>query len=314
MRVFVAGATGLIGSRVVRLLLDAGHEVSAIARREEAAEELRRLGAGVAVADVFDVELLRGAMAVAQPEVVMHQLTSLPDRLDAKDAAERFAQNDRVRVEGTRALVDAAKLMGVRRVIAQSIAFAYAPVGDWLKDEDAPLHLDAPAPWGASVGAVAELERQVTSSEPLEGVVLRYGSFYGPGTWHDPDGGTLAEAARAGLLPLIGDGAAMQSFTHVEDAARAAIAALEAPPGTYNVVDDEPIRARDWLPLFAHSLGGPQPPRMSVREGMMRAGWTAVHRATEQRGALNAKARAQLGGWQPAHPSWAAQLRGAGGE
>lgn len=143
MRVFVAGATGLIGMRVVELLLDGGHEVAAIARREEAADDLRRIGAGVSVSDVFDVELLRGAMAMARPEVVIHQLTSLPDRLDAGDAAERFAQNDRVRVEGTRALVDAAALMGVRRVIAQSIAFAYAPVGGWLKDEDAPLHLDA---------------------------------------------------------------------------------------------------------------------------------------------------------------------------
>jgi nucleoside-diphosphate-sugar epimerase len=309
MRVFVAGATGLIGMRAVRLLLDAGHEVSAIARREEAAEELRALGAGVSVADLFDVELLRGAMALASPEVVMHQLTSLPDRLDARDAAERFAANDRIRVEGTRALLDAAAAVGARRVIAQSIAFAYAPVGGWLKDEDAPLHLDAPPPWGASVGAVAELERQVTGAEGIEGVVLRYGSLYGPGTWHDPDGGTLAEAARAGMLPLVGDGAAMQSFTHVDDAAAAAVAALDAPPGVYNAVDDEPVRAREWLPLFARSLGGPEPPRLSVREGMVRAGWTAVHRMTEQRGALNARARDRFG-WRPAHPSWAAELRG----
>jgi nucleoside-diphosphate-sugar epimerase len=307
MRVFVAGATGLIGSRAVRLLLEGDHEVSAIARTDDGAERLRALGAGVSVGDVFDAEILRGAMALAKPEVVMHQLTALPDRLDASDAAERFAENDRVRVEGTRALVDAAAALGAGRVVAQSIAFAYAPVGDWVKDESAPLFLDAPSPWGSSVGAVAELERQVLEASGMDGVVLRYGSLYGPGTWHDPESGTIAAAVRAGTMPLIGDGAAMQSFTHVDDAARAALAALDAPPGTYNVVDDEPVRARDWLPLYARSLGGPEPARISVEEGLERAGWTAVHRMTEQRGASNARARKQLG-WEPEHPSWVGAL------
>jgi nucleoside-diphosphate-sugar epimerase len=260
---------------------------------------------GVSVADVFDVELLRGAMSLAQPEVVMHQLTALPDRLDARDAAARFAENDRIRVVGTHALLDAAASVGARRVIAQSIAFAYAPVGGWIKDEDAPLYLDAPPPWGASVGAVAELERQVTQAD---GVVLRYGALYGPGTWYDA-GGAYAEAAREGLMPLVGDGAAMLSFTHVDDAAAAAVSALEAPPGIYNAVDDEPVRARDWLPLYARSLGGPTPPRLSVPEGMRRAGWTTVHRMTEQRGASNERARTVVG-WRPGHPSWAAELRG----
>ena len=312
MRVFVAGATGLIGSRCVRLLLDAAHEVSAIARSEESAERLRSLGVGVTVADLFDAELLRGAMAAAQPEVVMHQLTSLPDRLGARGAARRFAENDRMRVEGTRALLAAAAPAGAKRVIAQSIAFAYAPVGGWVKDEDAPLFTDAPAPWGASVGAVAELERQVSEADGIEGVVLRYGTLYGPGTWYDAEtGGTLAEAVREGRLPLIGDGAAMLSFTHVDDAAAAAIAAVDAPPGVYNAVDDEPVRARDWLPPFAASLGGREPPRLSVAEGMARSGWTAVHRMTAQRGASNARARERMG-WRPAHPSWAAELREGG--
>jgi nucleoside-diphosphate-sugar epimerase len=303
MRVFVAGATGLIGTRVVQLLLDGGHEVSAIARSESGAEGLRELGAGVSVADVFDAELLRGALALAEPEVVMHQLTALPDRLDARDAAERFAENDRMRVEGTRALVDAAAAVGANRIVAQSIAFAYAPAGDWVKDESAPLFLDAPSPWGSSVGAVAELERQVLEARGMDGAVLRYGSLYGPGTWYDLVRGTIAEAVREGAMPLIGEGAAMHSFTHLDDAASAAVAALDAPPGTYNVVDDEPVRARDWLPLYAHALGGPEPPRLSVEDGLERAGWTAVHRMTEQRGASNARARERLG-WEPAHPSW----------
>jgi nucleoside-diphosphate-sugar epimerase len=308
MRVFVAGATGVIGMRAVRLLLDGGHEVSALARSEAKAERLRELGASVVAADVFDAELLRGAMAAAEPEVVVHQLTSLPDSLDGRDAAAHFAENDRVRVDGTRALVDAAAAVGAARVVAQSIAFAYAPVDDWVKDESAPLFLDAPTPWGSSVGAVAELERQVLESRGMDGVVLRYGTLYGPGTWYDARGGTIAEAVRAGRLPLIGDGAGMQSFTHADDAAAAAVAALNAPPGTYNVVDDDPVRARDWLPLYARSLGGPEPPRLSVDDGLERAGWTAVHRMTQQRGASNARARECLGDWRPAHASWRATL------
>src|SRR5207253_2236476 len=149
-------------------------------------------------------------------------LTVLPERLDARSAARQFAENDRMRVEGTRALVEAAAAVGARRIVAQSIAFAYAPSGGWVKDESAPLFLDAPSPWGASVGAVAELERQVTEARGIDGVVLRYGMLYGPGTWHDPDGGTIAAAVRSGRMPLIGDGDGMQSFTHVDDAAAAA--------------------------------------------------------------------------------------------
>src|SRR3954462_8557390 len=153
MRVFVAGATGVIGSRVMRLLLQAGHDVGAIARREEKAEPLRELGADVMVGDVYDEELLRGAMATVQPDVVVHQVTALPDRLTARGAAAQFAENDRMRVDGTRAIVEAAAAAGASRVVAQSIAFAYAPGGGWGKDESAPLSLDAPSPWGSSVGA-----------------------------------------------------------------------------------------------------------------------------------------------------------------
>jgi nucleoside-diphosphate-sugar epimerase len=308
MRVFVAGATGLIGSRVVRLLLDARHDVSAIARSEEKAAPLRDLGVNVAVLDVFDDEILRGAMAVAEPEVVMHQLTALPDRLGAREAAAGFAANDRVRVDGTRVLVEAATAVGAHRIIAQSIAFAYAPRGGWVKDESAPLFLDAPSPWGSSVGAVESLERQVLEARGMDGVVLRYGAVYGPGTWLDGDGGTTAEAVRAGRLHLIGDGDGMQSFTHVDDAAAAAVAALEAPPGAYNVVDDDPVRARDWLPAYARWLGGPEPPRLAADEALESVGWIAVHRMTEQRGASNARARECLDGWAPEHPSWMGEL------
>jgi nucleoside-diphosphate-sugar epimerase len=312
VRVFVAGATGLIGRRAVRLMLDAGHEVSAIARSEESAEELREEGVGVSVADVFDAELLRGTMAMVEPEVVMHQLTVLPDDLAARDAAEMFARNDRMRIEGTRALVDAAAAAGVKRVVAQSIAFAYEPSGGGVKDESAPLFLDAPSPWGRSVGAAAELERQVLEARGMDGLVLRYGALYGPGTWYDPDGGTFGRAVRAGKVQQIGDGEARLSFVHVDDAASAAVAALDATPGTYNVVDDEPLRAGDWLRLYAASLGGPEPERISPQEGLERAGWLAVHRMTEQRGASNASAHECLD-WAPSHASWRAELAESSG-
>lgn len=301
MKVFVAGATGLIGSRVVRMLIDAGHEVSAHARTEESAEPLRKLGAGVALADVYDAEMLRAAVGMGQPEVVIHQLTALSRRSDPERMAEQLAPNDRIRIEGTRNLVEAARAVGARRVIAQSLAFAYAPVGGMVKDEDAPLFLDAPAPWGATVAAVAQLERQV--SEAGDGVILRYGQLCGPGTGFDPDEGQFAERVRTGRLPLVGDGAGVWSFTHVDDAAAAAVAALDAPAGTYNVVDDSPLAAREWLPEFARALGAPEPETISREEGLKRLGWTWVHRLTEQRGASNARARAELG-WAPAHSCW----------
>src|SRR3954471_16535360 len=312
MRVFVAGATGLIGRRAVRLMLDAGHELSAVARSDESAEAPREDGGGVSVADVFDAELLRGTMAMAEPEVVMHQLTVLPDDLAARDAAEMFARNDRMRIEGTRALVDAAAAAGAKRVVAQSIAFAYEPSGDWVKDESAPLFLDAPSPWGRSVGAAAELERQGLEARGMDGLVLRYGTLYGPGTWYDPDGGTFARAVRAGKVQQIGDGEARLSFVHVDDAAAAAAAALDDTPGTYNVVDDEPVRAGEWLRLYAASLGGPEPERISAQEGLERAGWLAVHRMTEQRGASNARAHECLG-WSPSRASWRGGVAGSRG-
>jgi nucleoside-diphosphate-sugar epimerase len=292
--VFVAGATGLIGSAVVRLLREAGHETCALVRSEQVAERLRGDGVGVTVCDLFDAELLRGALAVAEPDVVMHQLTALPDRIDPRRAAAQFAANDRMRIEGTRVLIEAAAATGASRVVAQSVAFAYAPDGDWVKDEDAPLYLDSPSPWGSTVGAVAELERQVLEARGMDGVVLRYGHLYGPGTWYG-EGGQIADDVGRGQVALIGEGEGMYSFTHVDDAAAAAIGALDAPPGIYNVVDDEPVRARDWLPLYAGSLGAPEPPRLSVPEALERAGWTAVHRMTEQRGASNARGRSELG-------------------
>jgi nucleoside-diphosphate-sugar epimerase len=309
MNVFVAGATGLVGRRVIELLLDRDDvdEVCGISRHEEAAKPLQDAGAGIAIADAFDGEMLRGVFATAQPDVVINQLTALPDRVDRTHAVEQFAANDRIRIEGTRNLVIAARAVGAKRLIAQSIAFAYAPEGERVVDEDAPLHLEAPPPWGAAVAAIAALERDTLEAQGMDGVVLRYGTLYGSGTWYDADGGQVADAVRAGKMPLVGDGEGMSSFLHVDDAASAAVAAIDGPPGTYNVVDDEPAPAREWLPAYAEALGGPEPERISVDEAVERAGWLSAHRMTEQRGASNTRAHERLG-WRPEHPTWRGEL------
>lgn len=305
MRVFVAGATGLIGRRVIELLLERGdeHVVTGLARDEDSAKPLQDAGAGIAIADAFDGEMMRGVFATAQPDVIVNQLTELPSRIDPERATEQFAANDRLRIEGTRNLIAASATWGSNRIVAQSLAFAYRAEGDWLKDEDAPLALDAPPPWGATVSALADMERQVMEARGMDGVVLRYGTLYGPGTWYDRDGGQISDAVRAGQVPLIGDGHGRGSFTHVDDAAEAAIAALDGPPGIYNIVDDDPVEMHEWLPLYARSLGAPEPEHISVEEGLERRDWTQVHRMTEQRAASNARAKEKLG-WEPKHPSW----------
>jgi nucleoside-diphosphate-sugar epimerase len=309
MRVFVAGATGLIGRRVIELLLERGdeHVVTGLARHEDRAKPLQDAGAGIAVADAFDGEMMRGVFATAQPDVIVNELTELPSRIDPKRATQQFADNDRIRLEGTRNLIVAAQTWGSNRMVAQSLAFAYAAEGDWIKDERAPLALGAPPPWGATVAAIADMERQVMEARGMDGVVLRYGTLYGPGTWYDPDGGQVAEAVREGNVPLVGDGQGRASFTHVDDAAAAAIAAIDGPPGIYNIVDDDPVEMGEWLPLYAKAVGGPEPQRLSVDDALERLSWVEVHRMTEQRGASNAKAKAELG-WEPLHPSWRKEL------
>jgi nucleoside-diphosphate-sugar epimerase len=314
MRIFVAGATGLIGRRVVELLLDGddGAVVTGISRHEDRAKELEEAGAGVAVADAFDGEMMRGVFGAAQPDVIINQLTELPNRIDPARATEQFADNDRIRVEGTRNLIVAGATYGSHRIVAQSIAFAYAPEGDMIKDEDAPLYLDAPPPWGSTVAATADMERQVLEARGMDGVVLRYGLLYGPGTWYDPEGGQIADAVRAGQMPLIGEGRGVASFVHEEDAARAAVAAIDAPPGVYNIVDDDPVEMREWLPAYAKAVGGPEPERISVDEGLARASWIEVHRMTAQRAASNARAKECLD-WEPRHPSWRQGIGAAAG-
>jgi nucleoside-diphosphate-sugar epimerase len=303
MRVFVAGATGAIGRPLVAALLAAGHEVVGMTRSPEKAEGLRDAGAEAAVVDAFDADGVRGALDSARPEVVVNQLTDLPAAYTT-DMGELTAATNRLRREGNRVLLDAAREAGARRYVAQSIAFAYAAEGDWVKDEDAPLggHPEV-------VGGVRDLEGAVLEAPGLEGIVLRYGQLYGPGTWYAPDG-SLAELVRRRRFPIVGSGEGRFSFVHVDDAAAATVAAVErGRPGVYNVVDDEPAPLREWLPVYAAALGAKPPRRVPRFVARLVAGRAAVEAATTLRGASSARARAELG-WTPRHPTWREGFRG----
>jgi nucleoside-diphosphate-sugar epimerase len=307
MRVFLAGATGVIGSPLVPELLKAGHEVTAMTRSVLRAAQLKAVGADPVVCDVFDAEGVRTAMAAASPEAMIHQLTALPARLDWSNP-NVFDENNRVRTEGTRILVDAALATGARRVVAQSVAFAYEPTGDRVKKEDAALFTDAPPPIGGVVAAIVELERQVTGTPGIEGVVLRYGMLYGPGTSYDRLGATAADIIAA-RVPRVAGATGLYSWLHVEDAASATVAALErGAPGIYNVVDDEPAPQPEWLPVLAQALRADSPAAAET----LPPPYTLE---MSLRGASNAKAKRELG-WRPRYASWregfTASLAGAG--
>jgi 2-alkyl-3-oxoalkanoate reductase len=302
VRVFVAGASGAIGRPLMPKLRAAGHEATGMTRSEERAERIREAGAKAIVADVFDEDRVRSVMAEASPDVVVHQLTSLPDRLDFRDRSIYDATN-RVRGEGTRILIESARAAGARRMVAQSIAFAYAPQGDRVKEEDAPLLEDAPGGFGEGARVLREMERAVVGAEGLEGLVLRYGFFYGPGTYYASDGSS-AEDVRKRKQPIVGKGTGTFSFIHVDDAADATVAAVEqGAPGVYNVVDDDPAPLREWLPGYAEAVGAKKPRRIPLWLARLVAGKGVALFATELRGASNAKAKRELG-WEPNHPSW----------
>jgi nucleoside-diphosphate-sugar epimerase len=312
MRVFVAGATGAIGRPLVSLLVERGHEVTGMTRSPERAEELRSRGATAVICDAFDASALKVAVSGARPEALVHQLTDLPPDIDPRKYKTQLAATNRLRREGTRNLVYAARDAHVKRFVAQSIAFAYPPAGEWVKDEEAALATDAPEPMKDAVTAVAELERQVLD---FGGTVLRYGFFYGPGTAFAPDG-YYAELAHKRRLPVIGSGAGLTSFIHVDDAAAATLAALEAGDRArgriYNIVDDEPAPAREWVPAYAAAVGARQPMRVPALLARLVAGRIAVNGMTAQRGASNARAKRELG-WQPERPSWRNEFTPAAG-
>ncbi len=301
MKIFLAGATGVVGRALLPMLLEAGHEVAAMTSSADRAAELEAVGATPVVCDVFDGERLREQVTAAAPEVVVNQLTRLPQRMNPRDR-DSYRANDRVRTEGARNLAAAAAAAGARRQVAQSIAFATRPSGPPVLDEDAPLYDGAAEPWGSAVAAVRALE-QSTCEGGTEGVVLRYGFFYGPGTAFAP-GGQRHEEIAARRFPLLGGGRAVWSFVHVEDAASAALAALDGGgPGIYNVCDDAPAPVIEWLPAYAKAIGAKPPLRIPTVVGRVAAGPIAVHYATTLRGASNARFTGAFG-WRPAYGSW----------
>jgi 2-alkyl-3-oxoalkanoate reductase len=302
VRVFVAGATGAVGRPLVPKLVAAGHEVTGMTRSESKAEDVRRAGARAVVADVFDVDALGAAMEEARPEVIVHELTALPDRIDFRKA-DTYAATNRVRTEGTRNLIDAARTAGARRIVCQSIAFAYRMDGEGLKTENDPLLSEAAGAFGSGVRALREMEAMVLGADGLDGLVLRYGFFYGPGTYYAADG-TSTDDVRRRRMPIVGKGSGVFSFIHVDDAADATVAAVErGAPGVYNVTDDEPAPMREWVPVFAEAAGAKPPRRVPVWLARFVAGKDVSNFAVELRGASNEKAKRELG-WEPAHPSW----------
>jgi 2-alkyl-3-oxoalkanoate reductase len=308
MNVFVAGATGAIGRRLVPMLVQAGHDVTGLTRTPSKADLLRAMRATPVVGDALDGRALRQAVVAARPDVVVSELTNIPQRLDPLKHDEQYLTTRRLWREGTANLVGAAVVAGARRVVAQSLAFAYAPDHGRLHVEQDPLYLDAFEPWVRTVEAVAELERVVTGTPGIDGVVLRYGFLYGPGTTYSQDGHT-ARLAGDGKLPIVGGGGGVWSFVHVDDAASAAVLALErGEPGAYNVVDDEPAPARDWLPAYADVLGADPPPHVTRDDALATVGPYVVYLATEVDGADNAKVKRELG-WRPAHLTWRTGFR-----
>lgn len=292
MRIFIAGATGAIGLPLTRALCTLGHHVTGMTRAGTRIDRLRELGAAVSIVDAFDAGGVLHAIEAAAPDVVIDQLTSLP--ADPTEIISSLPGDTRLRKEGGASLLAAAKSTGVRRMISQSRGFFLDAPDGHLAGEMAPLRYDAPGMLAEAMRAVGDYDNAVLAAPSLEGVILRYGFFYGPGTWYRPDG-AAAEMARKLQSPIIGTGNAVWSFVHVDDAVAATVAALSAEPGIYNSVDDDPLPVSKWLPAFARWVGAKEPPRVSLPEARNTGGEEAIFYHTALTGASNRRAKAQLG-------------------
>jgi nucleoside-diphosphate-sugar epimerase len=304
MRVFVAGATGAIGKQLVPRLVAAGHEVLGMTRSESKQAMLYELGAVPVVADALDPDQVAEAVGRARPDVIVHELTAI-GALDMRHFDRSFALTNRLRTEGTDHLLSAGHAVEVRRFVAQGVGCyaTYARTGGPVKSEEDPLEKTAPRGMTETLAAIRHLEQAVLGAEWTEGIVLRYGAFYGPGTSMAP-GEEQFELIRRRKFPLVGNGGSVWSFIHVADAAEATVAAVaHGNRGVYNVVDDDPAPVAQWLPALAQTLGAKKPMRVPPFVGRLFAGEAGVVMMTDARGASNAKAKRELG-WRPAHPSW----------
>jgi len=309
MRVFLAGATGAIGQRLVPLLVDAGHEVVGSTRTPAKVDGLRLSGATPVVLDGRNGDAVRRAVHEAEPEVVVHQMTALSGNLDLRHFAESFAETNRLRTETTDRLIEAAVEAGARRFIAQSFAgWPNEQSGGPVKTEEAPLNTDPPKQVRETLGAILHLESVTTGTPGIEGLALRYGGFYGPGNALGK-GGMMLDAVVIRQMPIVGGGSGIWSFLHIDDAAQATALAVErGAPGIYNIVDDEPAPVSEWLPYLADVLGARPPRRVPAWLARLIVGEAAVSMMTKIRGSSNAKAKRELD-WKLHYPSWRVGFR-----
>jgi nucleoside-diphosphate-sugar epimerase len=310
MRIFVAGASGVIGRPLVRRLTGAGHEVVGMTSRETGTRAIEESGGHSVVCDALDAGGLRETVGAARPDVVVNELTKLPRDYDARKLDERFyGPTNRIRTVGGTNLLAAAVGAGAKRFVTQSIAFLYAPEGEMIKDEDGRPWTEAAPPFGDGVRAMVSHERAVLEADAIQGVVLRYGWFYGPGTYYARDG-NIAGMVRKRRFPIVRGSDGLFSFIHIEDAASATVTACErGDPGIYNIVDDEPATVAEWLPAYAEALGAKRPWQVPGFIARLLGG-TAARMVIGLRGASNARARRALG-WEPGYPSWRAGFREA---
>jgi nucleoside-diphosphate-sugar epimerase len=311
MKVFVAGATGALGRQLVPMLAEEGHQVTAMTRTRAKADVIRSMGARPVVANALDPEAVAQVVAEAEPELVIHQLTAIDAGAMGRSIDKMFAQTNRLRTEGTDHLLGAARAVGARRFIAQSFAgWPFERSGGPIKTEDDPLQEHPPKTLSQTLAAISYVERVVTEADGIEGLALRYGGFYGPGTSLavGPDGEQV-ETIRKRRWPVVGNGAGILSLVHIHDAAAATAAALDhGEPGVYNVVDDEPAPMSVVIPEIAKVIGAEPPRRIPRWIGRLIAGEGMTIMMTEVRGASNAKAKRELG-WVLRYPSWRLGLR-----
>jgi 2-alkyl-3-oxoalkanoate reductase len=311
MKVFVAGATGALGRALVPQLVAGGHEVVGMTRSASKQDLVRSLGARPVVADALDPDAVAQAVASAEPEVIVHQLTALSGKLSVRDMRhpERSPlanMTNRLRTEATDHLLAAGRAAGARRFVAQSFgAFRWARTGGPVLTEAEPIDPDPPGALRPALVGILHVERAVPAIEWGEGLALRYGGFYGPGTSisRAPDA-AMAVPIRKRMFPIIGDGAGVWSHIHIDDAAAATAAAVDhGQAGVYNIADDEPAAVREWLPVLASALDAKPPRRIPRWLGRLAAGETVTLMMTDSRGAANDKAKRELG-WQLRYPSW----------
>lgn len=304
MRIFLAGGTGAIGRRLIPLLRQSGHEVAATTRSKNKLEPLRAAGAEPILLDAFDRQAVHRAVTAARPDVVMHQMTALASLKDFRKFESELAMTNRLRTEGMEILLEAARFAGAKRFIAQSYSgWPNERTGGRIKNETDPLDPNPPSAMRPTIEALKKLERIVPDGQGLTGIVLRYGSFYGPGT-HVAPGGILVDAVQSRQFPVIGGGTGVWSWIHIDDAARATILALNhGEGGIYNIVDDEPAEVAEWLPVLAEIIKAKPPRRIPAWLGRLLIGEAGVSMMTQSRGSSNAKEKRILG-WQPHYASW----------